>query len=295
MTLPNSILQMSTIFISIIIEAIPFVLFGCLVTGFLQSFLNAEKVSRIIPKNKVLAIISGMTLGFFFPSCECGIVPVVKELVRKGVPSYTAIAFMVTAPIINPVVLFSTYIAFNNLAYPVFLRVIGSLIVGLVVGLWLAYKYKDDILLVEVDGCDTCGVTKTPTRFAEKVYHALTHSVDEFFDTGRYLVIGALLASAMQIFLQTSWLYPLAKNPITAVLAMLLLAFVLSLCSEADAFIGATMVSLFGLGPVIAFLVLGSMVDIKNLLMMKRHFKTEFIWKLIVIIVVIVFIYGLII
>lgn len=297
--LPNSVLQGSAIFVSIIIEAVPFVLFGCIITGLLQSFLKPEKVTKYLPKNKILSIMSGIGLGVLFPSCECGIVPVVKELIRKGVPDYTAIAFMLTAPIVNPVVLFSTYIAFNNMGYPVFLRVVGSVLVSLIVGLWLAYSHKDSILKNINDHVDDChSVASTAPKeatFFKKIHQALKHSIDEFFDTGRYLVIGALLAAIMQTYLKTSWLFPLASNKVTAILVMLLFALLLSLCSEADAFIGATLVSLFGLSPVIAFLVYGPMIDVKNLLMMGKHFKTTFVMKLVGITTVVVFVFALVI
>lgn len=301
MELNNSVLQASAIFISIIIEAIPFVLIGCLITGMLQSFLDPGKVVRYLPKNKVLGIFSGILLGAFFPSCECGIVPVVKELLRKGVPDYVAIAFMLTAPIINPVVMVSTYIAFNNTTYPVVMRVLGSILVALIVGVWLAYFQKGRILK-EVnesagqcaeEGC-RCLAADKPT-VPSKVISALRHGSEEFFDTGRYLVIGALLAALMQTYLKTSWLFPLASNQVTGILVMMGFAVLLSLCSEADAFIGATLLSLFGFSPVLAFLVFGPMIDIKNLLMMGRHFKGHFILKLVGISFVSVFVFALLI
>lgn len=312
MSLPNSVLQASTIFVSIIIEAVPFVLFGCVITGFIQSFLNPAKVRKYLPKNKLLAILSGMLLGFFFPSCECGIVPVVKELIKKGVPSYVALTFMLTAPIINPVVLFSTYIAFNNNSYPVLLRVIGSMVVALVVGIWLAYFNKLEVLKERLDQSVECTckevecsnnqplpisneVRQEKATFFKKVMGALYHSIDEFFDTGRYLVIGAILAALMQTYLKTSVLYPLAANHFTAVVVMLGFAFILSLCSEADAFIGSSMANLFGLTPVIGFLVYGPMIDIKNLLMMSRHFNRKFMLQLIGIVTGVVLVYTLII
>ncbi len=104
--IPNSVLQMSTIFLSIVIEALPFVLLGCLISGALQVFLTPERVKRWLPENRIFSIFTGSILGFFFPSCECGIVPIVHQFVKKGVPVHTAFAFMLTAPIINPIVIF---------------------------------------------------------------------------------------------------------------------------------------------------------------------------------------------
>ena len=111
--------------------------------------------------------------------------------------------------------------------------------------------------------------------------HVLTHSIDEFFDTGRYLIIGGLIAAAMQTYLPTRIMLTLGSTKILAIIIMLLLAFTMSLCSEADAFIGSSLLSLFGTAPVAAFLVFGPMVDIKNLLMMKRYFTGRFILSLI--------------
>ncbi|WP_312500126.1 permease, partial [Enterococcus sp.] len=145
-SLPNSVLQMSVIFLSIVIEALPFVLLGCLISGALQVFLTPERVTKILPKNKLASIAMGCGLGVFFPSCECGIVPIVNQFVKKDVPVHTAFAFMLTAPIVNPIVIFSTFIAFGNSAKFAFLRVVGSLIVAMVVGVWLAYFNQQGVL-----------------------------------------------------------------------------------------------------------------------------------------------------
>ncbi|MBO1299125.1 MULTISPECIES: permease [unclassified Enterococcus] len=287
--IPNSVLQMGTIFLSIVIEALPFVLLGCIISGALQVFLTPERVKRWLPKNRFLSIIVGSILGFFFPSCECGIIPIVHQFVKKGVPVHTAFAFMLTAPIINPVVIFSTFIAFGNTWKMAGLRMLGSFIVALIVGIWLAYIQKGTILKFPFDPEVVEPAHHTheenesvgPRKWGHQVLHVLTHSIDEFFDTGRYLILGGLIAAAMQTYLPTRVMLTLGSTKLLAILIMLLLAFTMSLCSEADAFIGSSLLSLFGTAPVVAFLVFGPMVDIKNLLMMKRYFKTRFIVLLI--------------
>ena len=304
--LPDSVLQMSMIFLSIVIEALPFVLLGCLISGALQVFLTPERVRRLLPKNKLASILVGCGLGVFFPSCECGIVPIVNRFVKKGVPIPTAFAFMLTAPIVNPIVIFSTYIAFGNSAKFALLRIGGAFFVALVVGMWLAYFSPRSVLkksfftmaeaavqnpstenhvVIEKSDCALSKNTSEKHHFTHQVSHLLHHSLDEFFDTGRYLIIGALIASAMQTYLPTAALLTLGSSKILAILVMLLLAFIMSLCSEADAFIGSSLLSLFGTAPVVAFLVFGPMVDIKNLLMMNRYFSGKFILTLVAIIV----------
>lgn len=295
--LPHSFLQMSMIFLSIVIEALPFVLLGCIISGALHVYLTPERVKKFLPTNKFLSILVGSTMGIFFPSCECGIVPIVNQFVRKKVPTYTAFAFMLTAPIINPIVLFSTFIAFGNSWKFALLRAVGSLLVAVVVGSWLAYFYKQPILneeglraMQEVPVHQHDHHEKTSRIHA--IGHVLDHSLDEFFDTGRYLMIGALLSASMQTYLPTKWILTLGSTKLLAIFVMIILAVILSLCSEADAFIGSSLLSLFGQAPVIAFLVFGPMVDIKNLLMMKRYFNTRFIASMVGLVALVVVIYA---
>lgn len=278
--LPSSVLQMGTIFLSIVIEALPFVLLGCIISGALQVFLTPERVRRILPQNKFLSVVVGCGLGFFFPSCECGIVPIVNQFMKKDVPAHTAFAFMLTAPIINPIVIFSTFIAFGNNIQFALWRVLGSFVVALVIGTWLAY-FRQESILKELPPTQCAVVHEEPQAesIGARAWSVLTHGTDEFFDTGRYLVFGSLAAAAMQTYLPTGLMLQLGSTKILAILVMIVLAVTLSLCSEADAFIGSSLLSLFGAGPVVGFLVFGPMVDIKNLLMMKRYFKGSFMLK----------------
>ena len=250
-------------------------------------------MKRWLPENRIFSIFTGSILGFFFPSCECGIVPIVHQFVKKGVPVHTAFAFMLTAPIINPIVIFSTFIAFGNSWQMASWRVMGSFFVALVIGVWLAYFQKDAVLKEKITS-KVAGhhhhhvheekqseKNEPKNQLIHQTGHVLTHSIDEFFDTGRYLIIGGLIAAAMQTYLPTRIMLTLGSTKILAIIILLLLAFTMSLCSEADAFIGSSLLSLFGTAPVAAFLVFGPMVDIKNLLMMKRYFTGRFILSLI--------------
>ncbi|AGM99163.1 permease [Streptococcus iniae] len=273
--LPASVLQWFAIFLSIIIEALPFVLLGTIFSGAIEVFVTPDRVQHYLPKGKVARILFGTFVGFVFPSCECGIIPIINRFLEKKVPSYTAIPFLATAPIINPIVLFATYSAFGNSLRFLFLRLLGAIVVAVALGILLAF-FADDTILKE---------TASPMHyhdyssdsFWKKVYLALVHAIDEFFDAGRYLIFGSLIASAMQIYVPTRVLTTIGHSPLTAILIMMLLAFILSLCSEADAFIGASLLSTFGVTPVLAFLLIGPMVDIKNLMMMAKSFKKTFI------------------
>ena len=256
--LPASVLQWFAIFISIIIEALPFVLLGIILSGFIEVYVTPDLVQRFLPRNRFLRILFGTFIGFVFPSCECGIVPIITRFLEKKVPSYTAVPFLATAPIINPIVLFATYSAFGNSWRFLSLRLLGAIIVAITLGIMLGFVVDENILKENAK----------PTHFHDysgetwyrKIFLALAHAIDEFFDTGRYLVFGTLVASGMQIYLPTRILTRIGGNALTAILVMMLLAFILSLCSEADAFIGASLLSSFGTAPVLAFLLIGPMV-----------------------------------
>lgn len=289
--LPDSVLQWFAIFISIIIEALPFVLLGTILSGIIEVFITPDIVNKFLPKNKFLRVLFGTFVGFVFPSCECGIIPIINRFLEKKVPSYTAVPFLATAPIINPIVLFATYSAFGNSIRFLILRFVGATIVAIALGVMLAFLVDDNIL--KEDAKPTHFHDYSDKKWYQKIFLALAHAIDEFFDTGRYLVFGTLIASAMQIYLPTRVLTTIGHGPITAILVMMLLAFILSLCSEADAFIGASLLSTFGIAPVMAFLLIGPMIDIKNLMMMVNSFKTRFIVQFISVSSIIIIIYCL--
>ncbi|CCU56780.1 possible permease [Bacillus subtilis E1] len=283
-TAQSSFLQLNSIFISILIEAIPFILIGVILSGIIQMFVSEEMIARIMPKNRFLAVLFGALAGVLFPACECGIIPITRRLLLKGVPLHAGVAFMLTAPIINPIVLFSTYIAFGNRWSVVFYRGGLALAVSLIIGVILSYQFKDNQLLKP----DEPGHHHHHGTLLQKLGGTLQHAIDEFFSVGKYLIIGAFIAAAMQTYVKTSTLLAIGQNDVSSSLVMMGLAFVLSLCSEVDAFIASSFSSTFSLGSLIAFLVFGAMVDIKNLLMMLAAFKKRFVFLLITYIVVIV-------
>ncbi|MCY7781313.1 MULTISPECIES: permease [unclassified Bacillus (in: firmicutes)] len=285
MTAQSSFLQLNSIFISILIEAIPFILIGVILSGIIQMFVSEEMIARIMPKNRFLAVLFGALAGVLFPACECGIIPITRRLLLKGVPLHAGVAFMLTAPIINPIVLFSTYIAFGNRWSVVFYRGGLALAVSVLIGVILSYQFKDNQLLKPDEPGHHHHHHGT---LLQKLGGTLQHAIDEFFSVGKYLIIGAFIAAAMQTYVKTSTLLAIGQNDVSSSLVMMGLAFVLSLCSEVDAFIASSFSSTFSLGSLIAFLVFGAMVDIKNLLMMLAAFKKRFVFLLITYIVVLV-------
>ena len=289
-SLPSSILQAGAIFLSIIIEALPFVLIGSIISGAIEVYVTPEKVYRFLPKNRLGRIFFGTFIGFLFPSCECGIVPIINRFLEKKVPSYTAVPFLVTAPIINPIVLFATYSAFGNSFKMVLLRALGSILVATILGIFLGFFWEEPIQKENRLACHEHDFSHLTS--GQKLLQVFIQAIDEFFDMGRYLVFGCLFASIVQVYVPTRILTSISATPLLAIVLLMVLSFLLSLCSEADAFIGSSLLSSFGFAPVLAFLVIGPMLDVKNLLMMKNYLKTRFIWQFMAIVTLVVLVYS---
>lgn len=281
----------STRFLGIFIEAIPFLLLGTVASGLIDNFVSADDIARWMPRNPILATLAGTFMGFLFPVCECGVVPVVRRLYAKGLPVSVGVTFLLAAPALNPIALVSTYVAFGFGAVLVGRFVITAL-VALAVGLVFAYASRpQDVLrpttLVPVMGGDGTGdviplYAKTQRKpLLVGLRDSIISAGDEFYEMGRYLILGSLLAAAMQTLISQDVLLALGRGPVVSVLVMQALAFVLSVCSTVDSFLALAFTGTFTTGSILAFLVFGPMVDIKSTLMFAGVFKRRTVLYLI--------------
>jgi hypothetical protein len=281
----DSLATFTTIFLGIFIEAAAFLMLGTLASGLVEVFFNQNDMSRFIPRNPFLAAIAGGLLGLAFPVCECGVVPLTRRLIRKGLPVSAGIAFLLAAPVFNPIVIASTLAAFGP--GPVFYGRIGlSLLIAVATGMVFAFQTRpEELLLPRVGGAlpviagasgqaleiELKPVIKEPLR--RRLQRVLGIAVDEFFEMGRYLVFGGLLAAGMQTLIPQSVLLGVSSGPVVSVLVLIALAILLSVCSTVDAFIALAFAGTFTTGSILAFLVYGPMVDIKSTLMFMSVFK----------------------
>lgn len=287
----------ATRFLGLFIEAAPFLLLGTVVSGLIDAFVTADDIARVMPRNKVLATVTGGLMGFAFPVCECGVVPVVKRLYMKGLPMSVGVSFLLAAPVINPIVLAGTYVAFGAGAV-FFGRIVITLVVAIGVGLAFALAARPQDVLRPVslqpvyggagDDLPTVGGVRLPEASAARrtwiggLGVAARSATSEFFDMGRYLIIGSLLAALMQTLVSEQALRALGSGPIASVIVMQALAFLLSVCSTVDAFLALAFVGTFTTGSILAFLTFGPMVDIKSTLMFAGVFKRRVVAYLIV-------------
>ncbi|MCB0207120.1 MAG: permease [Caldilineae bacterium] len=267
-----------TIFLGIFIEAVPFLLAGSVVAGLIEIFLGRETLHRIVPHQPILAALAGTSMGMVFPVCECGVVPVTRRLYGKGLALPVGIAFLMAAPVINPVVMLSTYAAFGW--SPILVgRIAFTFVIAFSIGLIFQLARRDEVLLPTTehpeDAMDEPPAVSSgehPT-IRQRLPSALRVAGDDFLDMTRYLVIGCLLAAAMQTLIPQSTLTAIGQGPVTSVIVMLALAFVLSVCSTVDAFVALAFVGTFTPASILAFLVFGPMVDIKSTAMFLGVFQ----------------------
>lgn len=270
-----------TIFLGIFIEAAPFLLAGSLVSGVIAVFVSDAMLHRFLPRAAVPAALSGAALGLLFPVCECGVVPVTRRLYEKGLPMSVGIAFLLAAPVINPVVIVSTYAAFGW-GPVLWSRVAVSFVVATVVGLLFHLAHPNEILRTTLSPAASTPPGHQPTPpLNTRLRQALNTAGDDFLDMARYLIIGSLLAAAMQTLAPQRTLLAVGQGPVTSVLAMQALAFVLSVCSTVDAFLALAFSSTFTTGSIISFLTFGPMVDIKSALMFLGVFQRRIVLYLI--------------
>lgn len=268
----------TTIFLGIFIEAAPFLLLGTLASGLVEVFIRQDQINKFIPRNPFLGALLGGGMGLLFPVCECGVVPLTRRFFRKGVPPYVGIAFLLASPVINPIVIASTYAAYGWSAM-FWLRIGLSLLIAVSVGLifsrqkypWWLLRPKAIAPVIDPQTLEPAPTTLLP--ISKRILQALQHAAEEFFDMGRYLIIGSMLAALMQTFIPQSALLSLGQGPFLSVIVMIALAVILSICSTVDAFISLAFVGSFTNGAILAFLVFGPMVDIKSTLMFLQVFR----------------------
>ncbi|MEM7273148.1 MAG: permease [Actinomycetota bacterium] len=256
----------ATLFVSVCIQALPFLVLGVVVSGLIATFVSPELVHRYLPKRQALAVPTAGLAGMALPGCECGSVPIAGRLVSAGTPPAAALTFLLAAPAINPVVLVSTAVAFPGEGRLVLARFLASFIAAVIVGWWWARRTDHSILNVSSHDHD-----HGKTRWGAFVNVASR----DFVHAGGYLVVGALAAATLQLVVPRTVINTVADNELLSILLFAALAVILSICSEADAFVAAGLPQ-FSLTSRLVFLVVGPVIDLKLVAMHAGIFGRRF-------------------
>jgi hypothetical protein len=320
----NQLNNAFTLFLSLLVEAMPFLLLGVLLSGLLLLFVDERKLVAAMPRNPLLGAIVGSCGGFLFPVCECGNVPVARRLLLQGAPAPVAIGFLLAAPTINPIVIWSTWVAFRDQPEIVVLRVLFSLGIATIIACVFSAqadlrpllqpsatrsmllgkrdqpaggKYsdldKDATSPLLQSGSFLLGQPGTPIRMDASVLQGslaaakptkalpakllllLENTVQELRELGGVLVLGSAIAAIIQVAAPREVILSLGQGPVTSILAMMLLAAVVSICSTVDSFFALAFASAFTSGSLLAFLVFGPMIDLKAIGLMLSVFKAR--------------------
>ncbi|MGA5894614.1 permease [Streptomyces venetus] len=255
-----------TVFVAVMVQALPFLVLGVLLSAAIAVFVPPSFFARALPKHPALAVPVAGAAGAVLPGCECASVPVAGALVRRGVTPAAALAFLLSAPAINPIVLTATAVAFPGNPEMVLARFVASLLVACAMG-WLWHRVGRTDWLRPPARSSYEGQSRG-AAFWGSVRHDVMHA-------GGFLVVGAMAAATLKAVVPEEWLQAAAGNPLFSVLALAALAVLLSICSEADAFVAASLTQ-FSLTARLTFLVVGPMIDLKLFAMQAGTFGRAF-------------------
>jgi uncharacterized membrane protein YraQ (UPF0718 family) len=283
--LPDQLQNGLSIFLGIIIEALPFVLLGTLVSAGMRRFLSEDRLAKLIPKSPWLAYPSAALIGLLFPVCECGNLPVARRLIRQGMPASQALTFFLAAPILNPAVIISTWAAFRFEPSVVVGRLVCGFLIAVAVGAYFHLRGDGDML---------SRFSADPEDFCQHEHAGVNGIVDELLEMVAALSLGAAIAAVVQVAVPREALLALGTSPVTAILVMMVLAVVVSLCSTVDAFFALSFASTFSTASILAFLLLGPMIDFRTIALAGRTFSTRVITEMGILVMELVFFLTLI-
>ncbi|MCY7404958.1 MAG: permease [Cryobacterium sp.] len=280
--LPDRVQDTLTLAISVIIESVPFVFLGILLSAVVQVWLPHGVLARHLPRNPVLRRASISLLGMFFPVCECGNVPLARGFMVGGFTVSESITFLLAAPILNPITIITTHQAFGWDGHILVARLLGGFLIANVVG-WLFSKHPDPQSLLATKFAAACATGSTNGHDHE---HGGLGRESRFSQTTEIFIretsvimpalfIGSAVAALTQVFVPRSVLLALGSNPVWSVLAMMALAFIVAVCSNVDAFFVLSFGSTFLPGGIVAFLVFGALIDVKMLALMRTTFTSH--------------------
>ncbi|MBW4475041.1 MAG: permease [Stenomitos rutilans HA7619-LM2] len=331
-----------TLFLSLLVEAVPFLLLGVLFSGLLLFFVDERKLVRWLPKNPFLGALTGSCVGFLFPVCECGNVPVARRLLMQGAPSPVAIGFLLAAPTINPIVFWATWTAFRDQPEIVFMRVGFSLAIATIIG-WVfsaqadlrpllqpavaraipvnalrgegrgergkakisrspllqsgTYFLGQSSKPLQIDAAELqarmLGANTADKPTSSKLLLLLENTVQELRELGGVLILGSAIAAIVQVFVPRDIILNLGQSPVTSILAMMLLAAIVSICSTVDSFFALSFASTFTTGSLLSFLVFGPMIDLKGIGLMLSIFKARAVFYLFALAALLTFLFTL--
>ena len=284
--LPTRLQDGLTLSISVLIESMPFVILGVLLSIVVQVWVPPGAIERWMPRRAWARRMALSLLGMFVPVCECGNVPFARGLMMRGFTVPETLTFLIAAPIVSPIVIITTHQAFGFDDGILIARLVGGFAVANLIG-WLYSKHPDPDALVTERFAASCELANDPdaTRGLDRGRRSLAQFVVELRAVMPALIIGSALAGAVQVLVPRSALLAIGSNPALSIVAMIALAMIVSICSNVDSFFALSFASTFTPGSIAAFLLVGPLVDVKMLALLRTTFRTKVLVGLVVIVV----------
>nr|WP_309127370.1 permease [Microbacterium sp.] len=271
-SLPTRAQDGLTLALSVLIEALPWVILGVVLSIVVQVWLPADAVQRWLPRNAWARRAVLSLLGMFIPVCECGNVPFARGLMMRGLAPAEAMTFLIAAPIVNPIVILTTHAAFGWDGGILVARLVGGYLIANLIG-WIYSRRADQEGMLTERFVATCAhVAHEP---GTPVRRSLTQFLIELRAVMPALVIGSALAGAVQVLVPRDVLLAVGSNPVLSIVAMVALAMTVAICSNVDAFFALSFASTFSSGALIAFLLVGPLVDVKMLALLRTTFTAR--------------------
>ncbi|MEA4943408.1 MAG: permease [Propionicimonas sp.] len=271
--LPDAGRDFVTLSVSVFVESLPFVLLGIGISILVQVWVPDRVWQRLLPRNPAGRRLLLSVLGVFLPVCECGNVPLARGLMMRGLGVGDALTFLLAAPVLNPVTIITTYQAFGFSDGILLARIGGAFLIANLAG-WLFSRHPDPSALLTPEFEARCHAHDAPGAQSRAVRSARSFA-EETTTMLPALVAGSVLAGAIQVGVPRAILVDLGSNPVLSVLVLMLLAFVVAVCSNVDAFFILSFSATFMPGGVVAFLIFGAMIDIKMLALLRTTFTTR--------------------
>jgi hypothetical protein len=277
-------------FLSVVLEGVPFILAGVVLSGLIDAFLPPRVLARLLPRHPAGGILLGGALGAILPMCECGIVVVIRRLLQKGLPLSSAMAYMLAAPVVNPIVAVSTYAAFRGQGplEMMLCRIALSFAVAVVIASIVHFLRRAWVLRPDLVAAPVIDDHPDVRSGNEKSAAAVRAATGDFLDVTVFFVLGAAVATLFNTSVNQQVIMPLADDRALAVGSMMALAALLSLCSTSDAFVAATFTA-FPSAAKLAFMSFGPVVDLKLVFIYGLVFRKRFIGFLVAALILLIF------
>jgi uncharacterized membrane protein YraQ (UPF0718 family) len=289
-SLPYRVQDGLTLAMSVLIEALPFVVLGVLLSIVVQVWLPADVIHRWLPKRAWARRAVLSLLGMLIPVCECGNVPFARGLMMRGLAPSEAMTFLIAAPIVNPIVILTTHAAFGFDDGILVARLVGGYLIANLIG-WIYSRHPSPDAMLTQRFIDTC--ERVSTEPGTPVRRSLTQFLVELRAVMPALVIGSALAGAVQVLIPRDVLLAIGSNPVLSIVAMMALAITVAICSNVDAFFALSFASTFSAGALVAFLLVGPLVDVKMLALMRTTFTTRTLAGIVGVVVLAAFAIGI--